>query len=329
MGPLRHRRRYYRRTVGLCLGAGLELLLGCATPHHPPAVTNGGPKGLVVDCAGPRSASPTVWLEAGAFGDSADWGRVRRSLSKYGRVCSYDRRGLGKSPNRTGEPTPEAIARDFRDLLDREGQRDPIILVGHSDGAFYAEAFAILYPERVAGLLFVDGVGTDDLDEPLVTADLRRDQVRAALAVVGGELGLARLAAGPMIDAIGLKGASAHAKWLSLISARHRETARAEVLQILPSLPRIREHGALPSRIPVAVIVASQNPDADLDKAWRRAQVAPALRACHRWVLDAVGATHVSPLGRDRSYVVAAVRWLARPGLVDEPCTVASAPAPN
>lgn len=40
------------------------------------------------------------------------------------------------------------------------------------------------------------------------------------------------------------------------------------------------------------------------------------------WVLDAVGGSHDSPLGRDRSYVLAAVRWLQTPGLkAAEACT--------
>lgn len=319
-GQIQRGRRRWGAKLSLMVAAAGIALGGCASiPRDTPSAAEHGST-PAVDCLGAPGPTPSVWLEAGAFGTSADWGRVRRELAKAGRVCAYDRLGLGRSPDRVGPPTPEAIANDLAATLDRLGERRPIILVGHSNGAFYAETFATLFPSRVAGLVYVDGVGTDDLDEPLVADDLRAEETRADLAVMGGRMGLARLVAGSMIDAIGLRGQAARRKWLSLISARHRADARDEVMQIRPGLTRIRALGGAPPRIPVAVIVASQHPRAPLDRAWRRAQAAPALRSCHGWVLDAPGATHVSPLGRDRSYVLAAVRWLRRPGLADEPC---------
>ncbi len=58
------------------------------------------------------------------------------------------------------------------------------------------------------------------------------------------------------------------------------------------------------------VISGAPYPDQPLAKAWRTAEVAPALRADRAWILDMPGATHVSPLTRDRAYVSAAVSWL-------------------
>lgn len=267
------------------------------------------------DCRGPRTSAPTVVLEAGAFGTSADWNRVLRDIARSGRVCAYDRLGLGASPDRQDAPTPEHIAADLAALLDRLGETRPIVLVGHSNGAFYAETFAMLYPDRVAGVAYVDGVGTDDLDNPVVVSELQTEESRARIAAIGGRMGLARLVVGPMIDAIGLRGRAAVRKWEALTSPRHLAAARDEVLEILPGLRRIKDRGGASPAIPTAVIVASQAPGDRVDEAWREAQIAPARRACQGWTLDAVGASHVSPLGRDRSYVLAAVRWLETPGL--------------
>ncbi len=295
--------------IGLGLGA-------CATAHGPIAAhPRLGSVEPFFECRGHATAAPTVVLEAGAFGTSADWGRAMRDLAKTGRVCAYDRLGLGRSPDRTTPPTPENIARDLASALDSLGETQPVILVGHSNGAFYVETFATLFPARVAGVLYVDGVGSDDLDEPLVMSDLQDEETRARLAAIGGRMGLARLVVQPMIDAIGLQGPAAHHKWAALTSPRHLENARDEVLQILPGLRRVREIGGVGPKIPTAVIVASLAPTDPIDSAWRQAQAAPARRACQGWVLDADGATHVSPLGRDRSYLLAAIGWLKTPGL--------------
>jgi pimeloyl-ACP methyl ester carboxylesterase len=307
-----------RRALLLAV-AGLSLV-GCATHGDRLALarpTGQGASSAFVDCRGPRTDRPTVVLEAGAFGTSADWARVERDLARSGRVCAYDRLGLGRSPDRKTTPTPEQIAEDLADILDAHGETRPIVLAGHSNGALYAEAFATLYPDRVAGLAYVDGVGTADLDFPLVRAELEVEEQRAQVAAIGGLLGLSGLVVGPIIDAIGLPAPAALRKRQALTSPRHLADARDEVMQILPALPRIRDRGGAPPDIPVAVIVASQHPERPVDQAWRAAQAAPARRACQGWVLDADGATHVSPLGRDRAYVEAAIRWLRTPGLKD------------
>jgi pimeloyl-ACP methyl ester carboxylesterase len=310
---LRPSPRWGRRAVAL-LDLACLLLAGCAAS----SITRDGPSVSArpfVDCRGTRGKGPTVVLQAGAFSTSADWSFVLRDLSKSGRVCAYDRLGLGASPDRVDAPTAENIARQLARTLDQVGEIAPVILVGHSNGAFYAETFATLYPDRVAGLAYVDGVGVDDLDYPLVVSAIEDEQTDAEIAAVGGRLGLASLFARPHIDAIGLVGPAYLRKWRALTSGRHLADARDEVDEILPALRRTKALGGVSASIPVAAIVASLRPDDPLDEAWRAAKAAPARRACKGWVLHAVGASHVSPLGRDRSYILAAVRWLKTPGL--------------
>jgi pimeloyl-ACP methyl ester carboxylesterase len=107
---------------------------------------------LYVDCRGAASASPTVILEAGAFGTSADWDYILDDLSKGGRVCAYDRAGIGRSPDRPGDRGVLAKAGELNGLLDQLGETRPVILVGHSNGALYIEAFCFRSGSRASSM---------------------------------------------------------------------------------------------------------------------------------------------------------------------------------
>src|SRR5579871_4348327 len=104
-------------------------------------------RGKMIDIGGRRlhliaegapGARPTVLLEAGAFGFSADWGVVQQRLAASGwHVLAYDRAGLGVS-----DPGPEprdgqAVIDDLDALLAKTGERGPFILVGHSMAGLY------------------------------------------------------------------------------------------------------------------------------------------------------------------------------------------------
>jgi pimeloyl-ACP methyl ester carboxylesterase len=265
------------------LAAGLALALtACAGARLPPPQASAAVPALWVDCRGEPSGGPTVVLEAGA----------------------------------------EKIARELAATLDRLGETGPVVLAGHSNGGVYAEAFAILFPQRTAGVLYINAVGTDDLDSPLVMSELRDEEQRARLAVIGGRLGLAGMVAPRIIAEMGLPPGAARQKFLALTSDHHRLNSREEVLQIIPSLRRIRALGNVSASIPTAAIVSTWPPETPTGAAWRAAETAPARRACQGWALVAPGGTHVSPLGRDRAYALAAVRWLQTPGLKTDPvCT--------
>ena len=265
---------------------------------------------LHVDCRGERTASPTVILEAGAFGTSADWDFVLDDLAAGGRVCAYDRAGLGASPPRPGQRDVLTKAGELNGLLDQLGETRPVILVGHSNGALYIEALASLWPERVSGLVYVNGVGPDDLDDPRLLADLRAERRASNLAVTAGRLGLSSLVADRLTDQMGLKGDAADRKRRSLTCLACLKVARDEDSLIIPGLDAARRLGDATRHIPTVVISGALYPDQPLAKAWRTAEVAPASRADTAWILDMPGATHVSPLTRDRAYVTAAVSWL-------------------
>ena len=275
-----------------------------------PAASGSVVGGLYVDCRGEPTSAPTVILESGAFGTSADWDLVLDDLSHGGRVCAYDRAGVGDSPPRAGEDDVTAIAEELATLLDALGESRPVILVGHSNGALYAEAFAALWPERVAGLVYVNGVTSNDLSDPLLLADLNRERRLSNLAATAGGLGLAALGAGSVVKAEALPSDAARRKQKFLSHPRELRVARDEDRAIVPGLYIIANLGGSPTQIPTVTLFGSPDPDRTLAAAWRAAEEVPAKRAARGWVLEAIGASHVSPLARDRAWVAAAVNWL-------------------
>lgn len=295
-------------TAGRPLAIALALLLaGCADHTE---VRLAGASGLYVDCRGKPSAAPTVILEAGAFGASTDWDLVLGDLAKGGRACAYDRGGVGRSPGRAGGADTVAIANELSELLDQLGERRPVILVGHSNGALYAETFAALWPHNVAGLVYVQGVTSDDLDHPELIADLSQERRLADLAAAAGDMGLGSAVSGILADQIGFTGPAAKRKQLDMADPAALHVARDEDRAVIDGLAAARKLGGSPPAIPTAVITGSTEPGSALYQAWRAAETAPAARAKRSWVLEIPGATHTSPLARDRAYVVAAVNWL-------------------
>lgn len=283
------------------------LLASCAAGGHAPPTP--APQ-LFVDCRGTPSVAPTVILESGAFGSAADWDLVLDDLAKGGRACAYDRAGIGRSPPRTGGPGVTAVALELKGLLDRLGERRPVILVGHSNGALYVETFAAMWPERVAGLVYVNGVNSDALDHPDLVHDLTVEGRWAAMAALGGDVGLSGQVSDALTGFGGFTGRAADRKRQDLSDPDSLRVARDEDRAVVDGLKIARNLGGSPRTIPTAVVGGSSDPQAPLSKSWKAAEEAPARRASRRMIIDVPNATHTSPLVRDRGYVVAAVDWL-------------------
>jgi pimeloyl-ACP methyl ester carboxylesterase len=251
-----------------------------------------------------------VILEAGAFGTSADWDRVLDDLATGGRACAYDRAGLGSSPPSVGRLDVVSRAHELGRLLDQIGETQPVILIGHSNGALYIQAFARLQPQRVAGLVYVNGVGVDDLRYPLLMRELAQERRLSRLAAGLGKAHLAGLVADTLSEP-GLSPEAEERKRASLTCVPCLETARDEDVLIVAGLEAIATLPDDVGQIPTVSIVGSEDPpDWREPHDWAQAKEAPALRANVHWILYAQGASHVSPLARDRAYVDAAVDWL-------------------
>lgn len=128
------------------------------------------PPGTMVDIGGRRlhllcigredAMEPTVMFVASGWGNAMSASKARERLATRTRVCSYDRLGHGWSDAAPGVTTIAGSANDLGVLQDRAQLAGPFVLVASSIGGLTAEMFARRYPERVAGVVFVDAANS-------------------------------------------------------------------------------------------------------------------------------------------------------------------------
>ena len=104
---------------------------------------------------------PAVVLESGLGDTSEPWSKVQPEVAKFSQVVVYDRAGLGQSEAGPKPRTAQQIATELHTALKNAGLAPPFILVGHSAGGFYIRVFAKMYPDEVAGMVFVDSTPED------------------------------------------------------------------------------------------------------------------------------------------------------------------------
>jgi pimeloyl-ACP methyl ester carboxylesterase len=118
---------------------------------------------MQIDCRG--SGSPTVILESGLdMMGSLSWSAVQDAMATTTRTCAYSRRGIMWSAPSSGQFSADGVARDLHTLLTNAGERAPFVMVGHSLGGPYVMTFTRLYPQEVAGLVFVDASHPDQTE---------------------------------------------------------------------------------------------------------------------------------------------------------------------
>jgi pimeloyl-ACP methyl ester carboxylesterase len=116
-----------------------------------------GDRRLSIDCDGEPGHSPTVVLIAGGGRTAKDWSSVQPAVSKFARVCSYDRAGFGESDKAAVKlQSVNEVVDDLHAMLKASGEKGPFILVGHSIAGIYARSFVTKFPGEVTGLVFVD-----------------------------------------------------------------------------------------------------------------------------------------------------------------------------
>jgi pimeloyl-ACP methyl ester carboxylesterase len=159
------------------------------------------PPGKLVDVGGHRlhiccsgdehlNTGPTVVMDA-AWGDfSLTWSLVQPEVSKFARVCAYDRAGLGWSDSAQGPRTSKQIAKELHALLHNAGIPGPYVLVGHSFGAINARLFASQYPDEVAGMVLVDPAHED---QPMRYGKKARHSPILKIGLLSAPFGIPRL----------------------------------------------------------------------------------------------------------------------------------------
>ena len=180
------------------------ILAGFFWQQHAERIDNErySPQGTLYDIEGRTlhmycegDGEPTVILDAGLGGWSADFQELQPVLAEQGRTCRYDRAGYGWSDFVAGERNTQMIADDLLALLNTAQITDPVILVGFSFSGLHTKLFASQNPDRVKGLILLDPALETDSD--LYSDELLQQQQSLAgmynLFGLLSEVGLVRL----------------------------------------------------------------------------------------------------------------------------------------
>jgi len=148
----------YRLLALICA----SILLSACTKHVAARVTQVGGRSVEIELQG--QGSPSVVFESGLGDDLSPWNEVASSIAKRTTCLSYSRAGYGQSAtSKSPRRDQQTIAAELDELLESLKVPPPYILVGHSLGGVYAQAYAAAYPQKVAGLVLVDPTHPDQL----------------------------------------------------------------------------------------------------------------------------------------------------------------------
>jgi pimeloyl-ACP methyl ester carboxylesterase len=170
------------------LGAGL----------HPPVARADVPA-LTVTGTGPLAV-----FETGLGMRPDTWARIAPTLSRCLTLVTYDRYA-GPPPGPDASPILAAtVAETLHAALRARGLMPPYLLVGHSLGGLYVQAFARAFPRDVAGLVLIDGASP--LEPPGVFASRMppRPGSRAAAEEDGVAPSSAAMRSGPPLPPVPL-----------------------------------------------------------------------------------------------------------------------------
>ncbi len=98
----------------------------------------------------------TIIIDAAIGTCCAEWWHIADMLSDEYKVVTFDRLGCGTSKPSVNQRTPQNIAKELNGLLEYLNLNTNLILIGHSQGGFYAMQYALSFPSKVCGLVLLD-----------------------------------------------------------------------------------------------------------------------------------------------------------------------------
>jgi pimeloyl-ACP methyl ester carboxylesterase len=121
-----------------------------------------------------------------------DYYLIIKQLSAKMRVCAYDRAGYGWSDaGDLPQNLPKTVTQ-LHTLLQNANEKPPYLLVAHSLGALEMLLFASQYPDKVAGIVLIDGVSPhtyDNFDSSKAVNIFTRINKNRSLFKIVGNLG--------------------------------------------------------------------------------------------------------------------------------------------
>jgi pimeloyl-ACP methyl ester carboxylesterase len=140
--------------LGLLRLSGLELPSEPQYPETPSQKVDVG--GFKLNTRVMGEGNPAVIMVSGLDGILDSWTKVQLQVAEFTQCVTYDRAGYGLS-----EPGPEPrsafkAAQELHILLKTMEIKPPYILVASSYGGILILSYANLYPNDIAGMIFVD-----------------------------------------------------------------------------------------------------------------------------------------------------------------------------
>jgi pimeloyl-ACP methyl ester carboxylesterase len=105
---------------------------------------------------------PNIVLLNGAGVALEGWRALYPAVERAGCVFAWNRFGLKGSDEPRLAQSGAVVIASLRELLGYAGLTPPYVLVGHSLGGLYANLFARLYPQEVAGVMFLESTHPRD-----------------------------------------------------------------------------------------------------------------------------------------------------------------------
>lgn len=103
-----------------------------------------------------KPGEPVLVFESGMGSGGGAYGMLFPGLSGKAAGIAYDRNGLGGSDIDTTLKSDRDVVMRLHHLLETLKVAPPYVLVGHSLGGAFIRLFTAVYPDEVAGLLFID-----------------------------------------------------------------------------------------------------------------------------------------------------------------------------
>ena len=141
-----------------------------------------------------RPGEPVVILDHSAGGLEGYF--LVDELAEIAQVYSYDRAGYGWSTNSPNPRDAQEMMQELESLLGQAQIAPPYILIADSTASYTMRLYAHTYPERVAGLIFTDGLHEQAMGSltPGLQASRLALTLGCALTTVAAALGLVRIA---------------------------------------------------------------------------------------------------------------------------------------
>jgi len=252
---------------------------------------------LHIYCVG--EGSPTVILDSANMGTVSNWAWIQPEVAKTTRVCAYDRADSGWSDLSPQPNDTKQNAEALHTLLQNAGESAPYVLVGHSFGGLFVRMFADMYPDEVAGVVFVEGTLPDGL-KALGKPDVMPNAPDASMidtTPVISRLGILRLMKFPVTDPdlpepqrSELQAFLSSNKWAELIKRQYHLFPT-----LLSQVRPLYEAGSL-GNIPVAVVLGSEG-DGNIPE-WQELWTQQAGLSTNHTIVTIDGANHISLVDR-------------------------------